>query len=67
VSLESVEFIERDGRTLVRNHSVYQSIEARNAMIESGMAEGLEDGFARLDELVERLTTQAPAAAGSTR
>jgi uncharacterized protein YndB with AHSA1/START domain len=67
VSLESVEFIERDGRTLVRNHSVYQSVEARNAMIESGMAEGLEDGFARLDELVERLTTQAPAAAGSTR
>ena len=62
VSLESVDFIERDGRTLVKNHSVNQSIEARNAMIESGMAEGIEDGFARLDELLERLA--APAGAG---
>jgi uncharacterized protein YndB with AHSA1/START domain len=62
VSLEALEFIERDGRTLVRNHAVYQSIEARNAMIESGMEEGMNDGFDRLDELIERLT--APAGAG---
>jgi hypothetical protein len=45
----------------VKNHSVYQSIEARDAMVESGMAEGLEDGFDRLDELVERLTASAGA------
>ena len=64
VSLEALEFIERDGRTLVRNHAVYQSIEARNAMIESGMEEGLNDGFDRLDELLERLATPAGAGAG---
>lgn len=63
VSLEALEFIERDGWTLVRNHAVYQSIEARNAMIESGMEEGMNDGFDRLDELLERLAT--PAGAGS--
>ena len=57
VSLESVEFIDRGGRTLVKNHSVHQSVEARNAMIESGMEEGLNDGFNRLDELIDRLTT----------
>jgi uncharacterized protein YndB with AHSA1/START domain len=62
VSLDALQFIERDGRTLVKNHSVYQSIEARNAMIESGMEEGMKDGFDRLDELLERLA--APAAAG---
>lgn len=62
VSLEALEFIERDGRTLVRNHAVYQSIEARDAMIESGMEEGMNDGFDRLDELLERLAT--PAGAG---
>ena len=62
VSLEALEFIERDGRTLVRNHAVYQSIEARDAMIESGMEEGVNDGFDRLDELLERLAT--PAGAG---
>jgi uncharacterized protein YndB with AHSA1/START domain len=61
VSLESVEFIDRGDRTLVKNHSVYQSVEARDAMVESGMAEGLEDGFDRLDELVERLTASAGA------
>ncbi|MEW5991677.1 MAG: SRPBCC family protein [Chloroflexota bacterium] len=65
VSLEQVEFIDLGGRTLVRNHSVYQSIEARDAMIESGMEEGMNDGFDRLDALFERLT--APAGAGSAR
>jgi hypothetical protein len=59
VSLESVEFIERDGRTLVRNHSVYQSVADRDAMVEAGMAGGVEEGFIRLDELIERLTVTA--------
>jgi uncharacterized protein YndB with AHSA1/START domain len=59
VSLEALEFIERDGRTLVRNHAVYQSLEARDAMIESGMEEGMNDGFDRLDELLERMKTPA--------
>ena len=59
VSLESLVFEERDGKTVVRNHSVYQSIEARDAMVESGMESGMNDGFDRLDDLLARL---APAA-----
>jgi uncharacterized protein YndB with AHSA1/START domain len=58
VSLESLVLEERDGKTVVRNHSVYQSIEARDAMIESGMEEGMNDGFDRLDDLLAKL---APA------
>ena len=46
-----------NGRTAVRMHSVYQSVEARDAMVESGMEEGMNDGFDRLDELLARLAT----------
>jgi uncharacterized protein YndB with AHSA1/START domain len=57
VSLERLSLEEHDGRTIARTHSVYQSVEARNAMVESGMAEGMNDGFNRLDELLARLAT----------
>jgi uncharacterized protein YndB with AHSA1/START domain len=55
VSLETLRLEERDGRTIVRTHSVYQSVEARDAMAASGMAEGMNDGFLRLEELLARL------------
>ena len=60
VSLEKLVLEERDGKTVVRNHAVYQSIEARDAMVESGMEEGMNDGFDRLDDLLARLA--APVA-----
>lgn len=31
------------------------SVADRDAMIENGMSDGVEDGFSRLDELVARL------------
>ena len=55
VSLESIRFEERDGKTIIRNHSVYQSVADRDGMIESGMEEGMDDGFDRLDELLATL------------
>jgi uncharacterized protein YndB with AHSA1/START domain len=55
VSLEKLVLEERDGKTTVRNHAVYQSIEARDAMIDSGMESGMNDGFDRLDDLLARL------------
>ena len=55
VSLESIRFEERDGKTIIRNHSVYQSVADRDGMIESGMEEGINDGFDRLDELLATL------------
>ena len=42
------------GRTRARIHSVHQSVEARDAMVASGMETGLNEGFARLDTLLER-------------
>ena len=56
VSLDAITFEDLGGgRTRVRIHSVHQSVVARDAMADSGMASGLEDAYARLDELVERL------------
>ena len=55
VSLETLTFEDHGGRTLLRANSVYQSVEDRDAMIQSGMAEGVEDSMERLDELVARL------------
>jgi uncharacterized protein YndB with AHSA1/START domain len=58
VSLEKLVLEERDGKTIVHNHSAFQSIEARDAMLEGGMEAGVNDGYDRLDELLARL---APA------
>ncbi|HEY4188975.1 MAG TPA: SRPBCC family protein [Candidatus Limnocylindrales bacterium] len=44
-----------EGRTAARIHSVYQSVEARDAMMSAGMETGLNQGFARLDTLLEAL------------
>jgi len=55
VSLETLVFEDHDGRTTIRNHSVYQSVEDRDAMVESGMESGVNDGYAQLDELLARL------------
>lgn len=55
VSLDALSFEERDGRTVVRTHSVFQSVEARDAMVQGGMASGIDEGYERLDELIGRL------------
>jgi uncharacterized protein YndB with AHSA1/START domain len=57
VSLETLTLEDLGGRTRVRTHSVYQSLEARDAMVAAGMASGVEDGFDRLEELLARLRT----------
>jgi len=55
VSLDSLTFEEHDGRTLVRARSVFQTVEARDAMVESGMERGVNEGYQRLDEMLVRL------------
>jgi uncharacterized protein YndB with AHSA1/START domain len=55
VCLESVTFEEANGRTVVRTHSVYQSVADRDGMIESGMETGVNEGYDRLDELIASL------------
>jgi uncharacterized protein YndB with AHSA1/START domain len=44
-----------NGRSRVRGHSVYQAVADRDAMAESGMAEGVDDGYNRLDELLAKI------------
>jgi uncharacterized protein YndB with AHSA1/START domain len=55
VSLGTMTLEERGGRTTIRVHSVYQSVEDRDAVVESGMSEGMTQGYDRLEELVARL------------
>lgn len=54
VCLESATFEEHDGRTRVRTHSVFPSVEARDAALASGMSFGITESHERLDELVEK-------------
>lgn len=56
VSLDSVRFEDLgDGRSRLVGRSVYQSVEARDAMVEGGMETGVQEGYERLDDLIGRL------------
>jgi uncharacterized protein YndB with AHSA1/START domain len=55
VSMDTLTLEEHDGRTTVRTNSVFQSVEARDAMVQAGMAEGMSEGYDRLDGLVAKL------------
>jgi len=54
VSMDTVTFEERDGKTVIRTNSVFQSIEDRDGMYQSGMAEGMNEGYDRLEELLAK-------------
>jgi uncharacterized protein YndB with AHSA1/START domain len=54
VSLETLTFEDLGGRTRVRTHSVFPSVESRDGMIASGMENGLRDSMARLEEVLAR-------------
>ena len=45
-----------NGRSRLKARTVFQSVADRDAMAESGMAEGVEDGYNRLDELLARIS-----------
>ncbi|HEX2697077.1 MAG TPA: SRPBCC family protein [Anaerolineales bacterium] len=42
-------------RTKITIHSVFQSVSDRDGMIQAGMERGLNDGYERLDEILEKL------------
>ncbi len=42
-------------RTRLTIHSVYQSVEDRDGMIQSGMETGMNQGYERLDELLAKM------------
>jgi uncharacterized protein YndB with AHSA1/START domain len=56
VSIESLTFEDLgDGRSRVRGHATYPSLEARDGMVEGGMETGMTDGYQRLDDLLTTL------------
>ena len=55
VSLDTLSLEEHDGRTTIRSNSLFQSVEARDAMVSSGMGDGMSQGYERLDELLAKL------------
>jgi uncharacterized protein YndB with AHSA1/START domain len=59
ISLDALTLEEHDGRTTVRVHAVFQTVEARDAMITAGMEGGVQEGYERLDELIERVLAPA--------
>ncbi len=59
VSMDTVTFEEHGGGTTVRTNSVFQSVEARDAMYQSGMADGMSQGYDRLDEVLAKLVANS--------
>ena len=59
VQMDTATFEEKGGKTLLHMNSVFQSVQARDAMYQSGMAEGMNEGFERLDELLAKLVANS--------
>jgi uncharacterized protein YndB with AHSA1/START domain len=55
VCLETLTFEEQDGKTVLHINEVYQSVEDRDAMLQSGMESGINESYERLDELIAKL------------
>ena len=55
VSLETITFTERDGKTVVRSVVAFQAVEDRDGMVASGMEAGVHDSHERLAELLGEL------------
>jgi uncharacterized protein YndB with AHSA1/START domain/dihydrofolate reductase len=52
VSLESMTYEDFGGRTRLRTHAIFPSIEARDAAVASGMEHGIVDSMDRLEALI---------------
>lgn len=57
VSLDHLTFEIRGDRTLVRGHTVHQTVEARDATIAAGMEAGVEEGYQRLEDVLAGLAS----------
>ena len=56
VLLETLTFEERDGKTLLTDVSVFQSVEDRDGMMQAGMESGARESMERLDDLLRSLS-----------
>ena len=55
VLLETIMFEDHGGKTKLISQSVFQSVEDRDGMLQSGMESGAAESNDRLDELLEKL------------
>ena len=55
ISVETLTLEEHDGKTTLTATSVYDTVEQRDAMLQSGMTDGATETFERLDEYLETL------------
>ncbi|MGZ7133944.1 MAG: SRPBCC domain-containing protein, partial [Halobacteriota archaeon] len=55
VSLETATFEEHDGKTTVTAIAVFQTVEDRDGMLQSGMEQGATETMERLAELLQKL------------
>jgi uncharacterized protein YndB with AHSA1/START domain len=62
VSLQTATLEESGGKTTLTLKVVFQSVEDRDGMVQSGMHDGMEEGMRRLDALLERLQRERRAA-----
>ena len=54
-NIGSLHLTERGGKTTLGNTTLYKSRAARDGALESGMSDGMEAGYARIDELLATL------------
>ncbi len=59
VSVDTLTLEERDGRTTLTSTSVFDTVEDRDGMLQSGMEEGAAETYDRLDEYLEVLQGRA--------
>jgi uncharacterized protein YndB with AHSA1/START domain len=55
ILLETVTFEERNGKTTVTDSSVFQTVEDRDGMLQSGMEGGAEESWDRIDDLLKTM------------
>ena len=56
VSLETLTLEELPGgRTRLTAHAVYQSVSDRDGMVQAGMERGVNEGYERLDQILEKM------------
>ncbi len=58
VSLQVARFDEKDGRTTVNAIAVFETVEDRDGMIQTGMQKGVDEGSERLSELLARMMAE---------
>jgi uncharacterized protein YndB with AHSA1/START domain len=58
-AVDTLELHERDGKTTVTTTTVHKSMQARDGHLAAGMEGGMEEGYARLDELLPQMKRAA--------